>query len=648
MGRLHPLGTLGDLSLADDIEELRRELERITGPARTGDLLDLARMLIDRYWRTGPGQARALPDLSAAIEALTEAYGYFAPDDRARAQVAVQLGSLLAARYVTHGGQDSDRETGIERLTEGLGSTGLPAAQVLFGRFMLGQLHLSRAAGKVRTGGLLPAMMPGGGSQVEAARSAAECFRQVLAAPELAPEIMTLAKTMLALAEGIVQSFSGVGVKVGAVARVMQDMQRLQKEARGLGMGSFFTAGTRLARMDPLDRPVIVMEANEEPAQGRQTTAADRGPATSSADPRGAIRELLGDDPYAAVGALLTSNAPRPDVAVADELVALATTVVHSGDAEAGDHLMLAAALALRSRADDGQGADDDADDALQSLNAAAQDVRSVPPAGFLLLLRLGQLLGERDTGDRFRRSINSVTSALRGVGADALAAPCPDGMLLLHAATGRISLGSERMLPRRTLVLADRPPNAAVAIVSTLADHRQLLDLARRRRRPIVEEPVMLAGPEGAELRRCYGRGELLQRATASDVLARLSATVLHLDCPTGPEGTLLLAGGTELTTEAVAAARIGRAGGLVVLPPGAAFPALADAFLTAGSTGVIGWLRPVAPRDAAVVYRELHHRLGKERQAPSAAVHSVRRWLRADATLRELAGALAHRGVH
>ncbi|GIF08394.1 hypothetical protein [Actinoplanes siamensis] len=610
---------MGALTVAGGIDELRRELAGLSGPARTGRLFELGQVLTDRYWRSGHGRPGPQPDLDEAIGALTEAYGYFADGDSLRAPLAALLGSLLAARHVAHGGPDSDRETGIERLTEALGST-LSPGQTVLSRLLLGQLHLSRALGRIRTGGILPAALrPGGGAQVEAARTAAGHFQLVLAEPELSPQVTTGAQLLLAVAEGIVEAFCGVGVNLGALTRSVQTLHRLQKQGHDLGMGSILTAGTRMARTDPLDRPVILIEAREEPAPARPTPRPR--PVPPPGDPRAELRRLLGDAPHTLLD--------RPDVATADELVALAVTVAHHGPAGAADQLRLALALALRGRAGDGPGAADDDADARGELRGLA--VEELPADDFPLLLRVARALGEDHAADR-------VTAALRAAGADALGIPQPDGMLLLHAATGRVALGTERTLPRRTLLVADRPPGAGVAIVSTLAGHRQLLDLAGRGRRAIVEEPVLLAGPEGAELRRCYGRGELLERATAADVLARLSATVLHLDCPAGPDGTLRLAGGTELTPEAVAAVRIRRASGVVVLPPGAAFPALADAFLTAGFTGAIGWLGVPEPAAAREIYRELHRRLGAERQPPAVAVHGVRRMFRG----------LVHRGVY
>ncbi len=608
----------------DELDPLRRELARQDGPARVPHLHELARMLTARYWRTGPSRPDALPDLTEAIEALTEELGHFAADDPLRATVAAHLGTLLGTRHLGHHGPDSDREGGIALLTEALASPRLPFGQSVLARLTLGQLHMKTAVGSLRTGGVLPALRPGGGQRVRAARRAADCFRTVLAGPELTPQVTSITRSMLSMAESFADAFGGLGVNPAAVGRMALSFQQAQKEWRDLGMGSIFTARARLTGTDPLDRPVLLIEGDEDttpPPRGSEAPPAGRSP-----DPRREIQDLLKDFPYGGAAALAT----KPAVALADELVALAATVVHGDDATPADHLPLALGLTLRARADQGSATDDDLEDARASLRTAAAG--DLPPESFPLFLRLSHALGEP--------GLPGVTAALRTVGADALAVPQPDGMLLLHAATNQVSLGTARSLPRRTLIVTDRPPPAAGSIVSSLASHAQLLDLAGRRRRAIIEEPVLLAGADGPELRRCYGRGELLDHATAADVLARLSATMLHLDCPAGPTGALLLDEGTELTPEMVAAARIRRAGGLVVLPPGAVFPQLADAFLMAGFTGAIGWLGPAEQPDE--VYRELHRRLGVDRQDPAAAVRSVRR------RLRDAARGLTHRGVY
>lgn len=657
--------------MAEDIDGLRAKLAGMRGPVRTYPLHELARLLTDRYWRTGPGKPEAVPDLHEATEALTEAYGYFEPGDELRGFLAVQLGWLLATRHTVHGGPESDRETGIDRLVEGMNCPRQPPAVAPVTQFMLGQLYLSRVTGGFVQGAMTLAVRPGKGSpkQADDARRAAECFRQVLAAPSLGPQVTAGAEAMLTLAEALVSMFGGVpGFDPRTVTRAAQALHRLRKQA-----GPLLSMGSRMADMDPLDRPVVVMDGSDAPPARPPATPRPRpaAPVTDTDALRHALRERLGTDAdaCAAAGALLADGAPPTDVDTADELVALATTVVHTGPAVATDHLLLAVALMLRGRADDGPTATADADAALDSVRAAAADVRSLPPPAFTLLLRLSIHLAHRDTAGTFRRTLAEIASALRSVGADALACPLPTGMVLLHAASGRVSLGTERTLPRRTLVVGDRPPAAGIAIVSTLASHAQLLDLAGRRRRAATEEPVFVvdarerAATEVEPLKRCYPRGEILAGGTASAVLARRGAAMLHLACPVSPDGALRLAAGTELCAEAIAAAGPSRpGGGLVVLPAaGTGFPKLADAFLTTGCTGVIGWLRPVPPRVASAAYLALHTRLARQPQEPAAVVHAVRRWLRdpdrkplpgftadlAAVDTRDVAAALVHRGI-
>jgi hypothetical protein len=88
----------------DTVERVRRELAGLSGPLRCRPLLELGRALADRYWRTGPGKPAGLPDLSAAIDAMDEAYGYLELGDPARGHVASGLGWLLAVRHMTHDG----------------------------------------------------------------------------------------------------------------------------------------------------------------------------------------------------------------------------------------------------------------------------------------------------------------------------------------------------------------------------------------------------------------------------------------------------------------------------------------------------------------------------------------------------------------
>ncbi|MEU4164838.1 hypothetical protein, partial [Actinoplanes sp. NPDC026670] len=353
-----------------------------------------------------------------------------------------------------------------------------------------------------------------------------------------------------------------------------------------------------------------------------ETTAA---PEPDAGAARAAFRDRLGPgDPYALLTELLVKAA---DVDTADDLVALATTVNHTGPPRPDDHLFLAAALLQRGRATGGPEAADDDTDALASLRAATARTDDLPDEALPLLLRTGALLGPAVDPPVFAR----LTTALRAVGADALACPQPDGMLLLHASSGRVAIGTERSLPRRTLIAADRPPATGISIVSTVSGHRQLLTLAGRRRPPVDRNPVFVGDrPEMDLFRACYTRTD------------RADPTLLHFAAEPAVVATP----------------------GLVILPPGVAFPALADAFIRAGCTGVIGWLRSVPARLATVAYLALHHRMARERMEPAAAVQSVRRWLRTpqraplpglpadyldstEPSLRDIAAALVHRGI-
>ena len=211
----------------DVVDRMHRELAGLAGPARARPLHDLARVLADRYWRTGPGNPEGRADLDAAIEALAETYGYFEPGDSLRAPVAAQLGWLLATRHLAHGGS-ADRDTAIARLGEGLDHPGLPGGLAPAARVMLGQVYLSRGFGG-GVGAML-SVRPGTGrpAQTADARAAAGCFRRALAEPAGQPQLTAIAEVLLRLAEGLGASTGRVDS--AAVTRAAQDMQRLQQQ----------------------------------------------------------------------------------------------------------------------------------------------------------------------------------------------------------------------------------------------------------------------------------------------------------------------------------------------------------------------------------------------------------------------------------
>jgi hypothetical protein len=119
----------------------------------------------------------------------------------------------------------------------------------------------------------------------------------------------------------------------------------------------------------------------------------------------------------------------------------------------------------------------------------------------------------------------------------------------------------------------------------------------------------------------------------TPDEVLARLSASMLHLGCGVSAAGALELAGSAELGPKEIAASpgTDRTAGGVAILPPVRdGFPTLADAFLAAGFVGVVGWLRPVPDPVAALMLFVLHAQLVDQRLDPAAAVRAVRQWMR------------------
>jgi hypothetical protein len=112
--------------------------------------MQLGQALSDRYWRIGPGSVAALPDLSAAIDVMKEAYSYIDPADAMRGQLAGLLGWLLAARHSAHGSGPGDREDGIDLLGTALTFPNLPPMLGAIGRVTLGQLYLSRVTDGMR------------------------------------------------------------------------------------------------------------------------------------------------------------------------------------------------------------------------------------------------------------------------------------------------------------------------------------------------------------------------------------------------------------------------------------------------------------------------------------------------------------------
>jgi hypothetical protein len=438
----------------DVISRLRAELDKLSGPARTGALVRLGQALAERYWRTGPGSPAALPDLNAAIDALNEAYGYFDPADPFRGHVAAQLGWLLSARNTAHSASEHDQETGIQILEEALTFPSLVPAIGSMARIGLGLLYFSRAAEAMRSidvAFIRDGAPPGLTSD---ANRAAECFRAVLS-EAISKDFTDVAQTLLTTVEAMQTLMGGLGAGGLAgldLSRMMEAMAMLQKlqeqMSRGgaAGFGSspgpdvstlqqvWFAGADALAALDPLDRPVAVVQGPEPPSVP-PTQRIGQPPAAAPVD-HGDLRRTLHAklaavtsdsgaeaEVWAGAAALLLPTAPLPPVDVVDDLVALASMVVE-GDGPADtattgiDQFVLAVSFYLRDRVDDGP---DDADRVAgaESLLTAARTVPPDHPAAIVILRALGAFLDERrplggvpDAADGFTDCIDAVIAA--------------------------------------------------------------------------------------------------------------------------------------------------------------------------------------------------------------------------------------------
>jgi hypothetical protein len=185
--------------------------------------------------------------------------------------------------------------------------------------------------------------------------------------------------------------------------------------------------------------------------------------------------------------------------------------------------------------------------------------------------------------------------------------------------------------------------------LVSYVRTGAQVVDLAGRAPRVLTERPVFVVNPRGdresatvdADLvRRAFyphstglGRtaGNVAGPGAVDDVRAHLRASMLHLGCGVTAGGELELAGG-RLGLRQIAAVdgRLGKAGGLAVLPPvTGGTPALADALLAANYSGVVGWRAGVPAPIASLMGYLLHLHLVEERRDAPSAVAAVRRWM-------------------
>jgi hypothetical protein len=425
----------GSMPPTDAVSRLRARLATLSGPAQTGTLGQLAQALQERYWRTGPGSPAGLPDLSAAIDALNEAYGYLDRGNALRGQVAAMRGWLLGIRHVAHGGSERDRETGIHLLEESLTFPNLSPAFGATVRLVLGQLYFARVAQSMQSAGF--ALASGRDRLAPASKAdmdrAVTCFREVLAAETISDEITAAARSMLTVAEAMQTMLSGLGggiagLDFSGMMEVLAVLQKMKDQAGGAGTaglgGSYAALVSRLphlplpdpdalAALDPLDRPVALIHGPEPSAPPTQRV---RQPAATAPVYRDPLRRALHDkvsamtkdhsgstEIWASATAVLLPDAPQPEIEAVDECVALATVVVDGEPAAdpvtAGiDRFLLAVSLYLRHSLENA-GHDAGSGDRLagaENLLAAAQAIPPKHPAAVAILLALGAFLDER------------------------------------------------------------------------------------------------------------------------------------------------------------------------------------------------------------------------------------------------------------
>lgn len=671
----------------ETIAHLRAQLTEQVGHERAMTLIRLTQEHMDLVWRIGPGDPAARSHREEGLRAIEEAYGHFGPQDAMRGSVAVLFGVLLAAKNAAGDATERDRGRAIELIEESFTFPYVPPFQQATGRLLLGQLYVERAALPMQSPDAMMRVMTGGlpGIATIDLDRAADCFREVIKV-SMNAEMTNTATTMLTFTELFRNLLGGIGpaaggLDLGRMASTISSLQGLQANGFGMNLSgpgvapgmNIIDLAKGLSRMDPLDRPVpIVLGPDSE-----EDVEVPPRPTLTVADADALRRELAelisgssGSDDVRdvcdAVISLLRSAEPPPDT---DDLVALATRVVHAAETALGtDHLLLCAALLLRSRRDgdsgwgsSGDGSDeadgsDGSDEAIDSdLEAAADELsiaaRTVPrdqPDAVPLLLMLATLLPE-GTFERLTEPFAEVSTAVRAVGAGALIVPRPAGLPWLDAQSGRLMAADETCHAGYVVVLGD----SAQAVedgktVSCLASTAQLLEVSRREARPLTEDVVFVTNPRGDReaasvdallLRRSFyprstGLGRLIEAAdgagTADQVRAALGASLLHLACGLTDGGALELADAAELDLAGLDPSEPDTPrGGLVILPPGVFLPT-ADLLLAAGFGGVIGWRHPVAKPTASLMLYLLHAELAEAGRGPAAAVREVGRWVR------------------
>jgi hypothetical protein len=639
----------------DGFGALRANLARHSGPARIRPLVELGQALVDRHTRVGPGTPFAKPLLDEAIQVFEEACGYLEERELLRAQVAFQLGWLMGIRSTAHGGPDVDRDRGIQLLDEALAHPRLPPMMQGPGRLVLGQMLISRALRGLTSGGALMGMTsPGPKPGAADADRGVACLRAVVDGPVASAELMTMAKTMLGVAEALQSLLGGAGgLDLNRMMQAFAAVQELQQQMAASPLGAGFgmvpnVVNFDVALPDPLDRPVVVVEGAPQAGPTATATTPPPRPPAEAGSLRAALFALVPG--YAGLTALLADDAPAPDVDTVDELVALACELVEAPDACAVDHLLVAAARYLRAVVEGGGWTgDDDADEraAAEGILLAADGLPTGPPEAVVLAVRLATLLDtrrpSRGVRERLREALVPMLAPLRKAGVDGLVL-AGAGTSLLVATAPATSAGPTA----RVLVVGggEAPAGSTASRVRSVA---QAIDLAARVRRRPGEAAVFVANPRGDRprsaldamvLRRTFyprsvGLGQTAEHADGAgtrqevrDALA--AASMLHLGCGVTAEGALELAGSAVLDPAGIGPVATAGKGGVAVLPPTATeVPALVDALFAAGFADVVGIRGPVPDDVASVMYFLLHSHLVDEGRDPAAAVKAVGDWM-------------------
>jgi hypothetical protein len=406
-----------------DLASRRAAVRRAVGPARAKPLIELAQELTRCYVNAGPGRPDAQPFLDEAAGVTEEAYGLFGAGDVMRPQVQAMRGWIRGTRHIAHGSPADDRTAGIADLEEGLRSPHLPPAQQTIYRITLGQLYLAEVTNLLRSPEMTSMLLNGGlpDRAINDVDRAIACFQQLLEAPALGQEVYDMARIQMRVAEAMREMVRAVDDpspvermnKIMNASAALQEIHREQSERAKLGPDapsrSFYFAETIVDR-HPLDRPTMLVEVDDStPPVDRAAPAPVSEPAdVPELKRRLRRRTAAGGDLMEALEALL-APAAEPPAPLIDEMIALATTIVDSGEANHTDDLLLAAGLAVRgTRA----GGDDlDLQDAAEALIRSASGRRFVPPDVARVMRRIAAMIDTVRPGRRLTARLTEMIS---------------------------------------------------------------------------------------------------------------------------------------------------------------------------------------------------------------------------------------------